>query len=81
MDASFFHVTLQSINKQNTSVFFALISVFSNEMINNTREENKPLKTDLNHDINDNLMKRIIKLEDMTNSGRGNKRYTTINNR
>ena len=34
-------------------------------MINNTREENKPLKTDLNHDIIDNLMKRITKLEDM----------------
>ena len=44
---------------------FAPISDFSSEMINNTREENKPLKTDLNHDINDNLMKRITKLEDM----------------
>ena len=44
---------------------FAPINDFSNEMINNTREENKPLKTDLNHDINDNLMKRITKLEDM----------------
>lgn len=44
---------------------FAPINVFSSEMINNTREENKPLKTDLNHDIIDNLMKRITKLEDM----------------
>ena len=44
---------------------FAPISDFSNEIINNTREENKPLKTDLNHDIIDDLMKRITKLEDM----------------
>lgn len=44
---------------------FAPINDFSSEMINNTREENKPLKTDLNHDIIDNLMKRITKLEDM----------------
>lgn len=44
---------------------FALINDFSSEMINNTRKENKPLKTDLNHDIIDNLMKQITKLEDM----------------
>lgn len=51
MDASFFS---RYITINNTSVFFAIINVFSNEMINNTREENKPLRTDLNHDINDN---------------------------
>lgn len=63
MDASFFHVYPTDASRgmlvcfgsnKIQAYYFAPINDFSSEMINNTREENKPLKTDLNHDIIDN---------------------------